>query len=217
MKLPHRRQFLHLAAGAAPYLGRSSTGWIAPACLAHSFDHLVGAGEQRRRDFKPKRPGGGQVDDEIELSRLLDREIARLRPAKNLVDIVANAPKKLWEVWSIGHQTSRFDVLPLTVNRRQSRGEHQGVDASPVGEYEPVASDIKRLRAALERLERGHDVFRATDFERDDIEAERVGRCLNLAHLLYDDGITDITQESQAAEAGDYLAQEFESAPLSAL
>src|SRR6516165_2509593 len=31
-------------AGAAPYLGRSSTGWIAPACLAHSFDHLVGAG-----------------------------------------------------------------------------------------------------------------------------------------------------------------------------
>jgi Malate/L-lactate dehydrogenase len=30
-------------AGAAPYLGRSSTGWIAPACLAHSFDHLVGA------------------------------------------------------------------------------------------------------------------------------------------------------------------------------
>src|SRR5215469_14955590 len=30
-------------AGAAPYLGRSSTGWIAPACLAHSFDHLVSA------------------------------------------------------------------------------------------------------------------------------------------------------------------------------
>ena len=25
-------------AGAAPYSGRSSTGWIAPACLAHSFD-----------------------------------------------------------------------------------------------------------------------------------------------------------------------------------
>src|SRR6266487_4092517 len=36
-------------AGAAPYLDRSSTGWIAPACLAHLFDHLVGAGEQRRR------------------------------------------------------------------------------------------------------------------------------------------------------------------------
>ena len=42
------------------------------------------------------------------------------------------------------------------------------------------------------------------------MEAERVGRRLNLAHLLYDDGITDIAQESQAAEAGDHLAQEFE-------
>jgi hypothetical protein len=25
-------------AGAAPYVGRTSTGWIAPACLAHSLD-----------------------------------------------------------------------------------------------------------------------------------------------------------------------------------
>src|SRR5438105_9447712 len=42
-------------AGATPYSDRSSTGWIAPACLAHSFDHLVGAGEQRLRggDARP--------------------------------------------------------------------------------------------------------------------------------------------------------------------
>src|SRR6202043_3612976 len=42
-------------AGANPYSDRSSTAWIAPACLAHSFDHLVGAGEQRLRggDARP--------------------------------------------------------------------------------------------------------------------------------------------------------------------
>src|SRR6266581_327012 len=34
---------------ADAYSDRSSTGWIAPACLAHSFDHLAGAGEQRLR------------------------------------------------------------------------------------------------------------------------------------------------------------------------
>jgi hypothetical protein len=28
-----------------------------------SFDHLVGAGEQRRWDFDAERPGRGQVDD----------------------------------------------------------------------------------------------------------------------------------------------------------
>src|SRR5260221_13644645 len=36
-------------AGATPYSDRSSPDWIAPACLAQSFDHLVRAGEQRLR------------------------------------------------------------------------------------------------------------------------------------------------------------------------
>jgi hypothetical protein len=39
-------------------LDRTSTGWIAPACLAHSFDYLVGAGKQRCRNVEAERLGG---------------------------------------------------------------------------------------------------------------------------------------------------------------
>ena len=44
----------------------------------------------------------------------------------------------------------------------------------------------------------------------DDLEAERAGRCLNLAHLQHGVGIADIGHDRQPAKTGDNLAQEFE-------
>src|SRR5215510_10467453 len=77
-----------------------------------SLDHLVGAGEQRRWNFEAQRLRGCQIDDEIELRRLLDRKVARLCPAQNLVDVVSGAPEHVWDVCSIGHQTAPFDPFP---------------------------------------------------------------------------------------------------------
>ena len=45
---------------------------------ASLFDHLVGAGEQHGRHLDAERLRGRQVDDEIELGRLLDRDVAWL-------------------------------------------------------------------------------------------------------------------------------------------
>jgi hypothetical protein len=47
------------------------------------LDHLVGAGEERRWHSNAKRIGGFHIDDQLETSWLLDRQIRRLRPAQN--------------------------------------------------------------------------------------------------------------------------------------
>jgi hypothetical protein len=41
------------------------------------FDHLVGASEQRRRHAEAQRSGRLQIDDELELDRLLHRQDVR--------------------------------------------------------------------------------------------------------------------------------------------
>jgi len=66
------------------------------SCIAANkslFNHLVGAGEQRRRHVEAERLRHDQVNGEVELGRLLDRKIGGLRPP-NLADQVAGAPLK---------------------------------------------------------------------------------------------------------------------------
>src|SRR6516162_901988 len=75
-------------ADATPYLDRTFTGWIAPALrLAHLLDHLIGAGEERRWHNNAKRLGGFHIDDQLETSWLLDRQIGGLGAFEDFVGV----------------------------------------------------------------------------------------------------------------------------------
>jgi hypothetical protein len=56
--------------------------------VRNSFDHLVGASEQRdRQRVQAERLGGFQIDDQVELGRVLHRQIGRLLALEDAVDI----------------------------------------------------------------------------------------------------------------------------------
>jgi len=50
------------------------------------------------------------------------------------------------------------------------------MNASAVGYYERVGTNIKCVHAALERVEGGRDILRLPNFGCDDLKAERIGR-----------------------------------------
>jgi hypothetical protein len=55
-----------------------------PPFRVTSLDHLVGTGKQSRGDFEAERLGGRQIDNEVELGRLLDWNVGRLCPRRIL-------------------------------------------------------------------------------------------------------------------------------------
>src|SRR5262245_27117294 len=51
--------------------------------LAHSFDHLVGAADKRRRDREAERSGSLEIDDQLDLGGLLHGQVSRLFTLEN--------------------------------------------------------------------------------------------------------------------------------------
>src|SRR5215471_2110031 len=59
--------------------------------LAHSFDHLVGAREQRLRHGEAQRLRGLEVDDEFILGRRLHRQVGQLLASENAMDVASSS------------------------------------------------------------------------------------------------------------------------------
>src|SRR5215470_17473199 len=108
-------------ADATPYLDRTCTGRIAPACLAHSLDHLVGAHEQGRSDGEPKGFGSCKVENEFDLGRELYRQIGRLLALQNSVHVVGGSAIVLTQIDAIADQAAVLDVFAKVEDSGQAR------------------------------------------------------------------------------------------------
>src|SRR6516225_3131045 len=93
---------------ATLYLGRTCTGWIAPALrLAHLFDHLVSADEQCRWKCKTERLRSFEIDLQRDPCRLLNRNLCRLGTSENFTNEHSGSPEHVERARSVAHQAAR--------------------------------------------------------------------------------------------------------------
>src|SRR5215475_12198509 len=93
------------------------------------FDQLVCAYEQRGRHSETERLGNLDINDQLELSRLLDGEVGRLSTLQDLVHEGGKPPEEIDDARPVRHQAPRIRVLTKGVHgRRQVAASSQGGD-----------------------------------------------------------------------------------------
>src|SRR5262245_65339132 len=87
------------------------------------FDHLVGAGEQRRWNFEPERSRGHEIDDEFELGGLHDRQVGSLGAFEDLTgidaDLTPRSEEHTSELQSLRHLVCRLLLEKKKINEIQ--------------------------------------------------------------------------------------------------
>src|SRR5207244_6984734 len=81
------------------------------------FNHLVGARKQRWRHLDAERLGGFGVDHQLELARLLDRQIRWLGALEDATGIDAELTIRVREAGSVAHQPAGFGKVTLWIDR----------------------------------------------------------------------------------------------------
>src|SRR5262245_9842386 len=112
-----------------------------PPSLICLFDHLVGAGEQRRWNIEVHGLCSGEVDHQIKLCRHLNRKIGWLRALENPADINASAAKSIRLAWSVADQAANFGILALIIDRWQGMSARQGHEVPALAQEEWTSAD----------------------------------------------------------------------------
>src|SRR5262249_36237348 len=110
------------------------------------LDDLICPLQRRRRNGQPKRLGGLEVDDEVELAGLLDRKVGGLRALEDFVHEGGSAPLQVKRAWAIKHKTAGLRVLAHPIYRGQAPLRRELCDLSSLIRKYGVRENHERTR-----------------------------------------------------------------------
>src|SRR5262245_61188532 len=90
-----------------------------------SFDHLVGAAEQRQRHVDGQRRCGLEADDELYLGCLLNRQVSNLLALEDAGCVKSGQSKHFGKLRAIAQKTAGGGELAILIDRRHGLAERQ--------------------------------------------------------------------------------------------
>jgi hypothetical protein len=115
------------------------------------LDHLVGGGQQRFRDGDANRLGTIEVDDQIDLRNLLDRQIGWFVALENAAHIDASLVQYRADAAARAYQAVGQGVLTDWVHRGQRMAGHQRRESFHVPGVQITGADQDRTNALFPR------------------------------------------------------------------
>ena len=119
------------------------------------LDHVIGECEQCGWHFDAERHRRLQVDNELKLGRLHDRQVGRLGALEDTAGINADLTKRVCEAGSVAHQPASFHVLTLRISRGNLVARRQGGKLHALGVEECVARDEEGIGALARKGGKG--------------------------------------------------------------
>src|SRR5262245_28274983 len=183
--------------------------------LTRSFDDLVGSQEQRPGNRQAERAHRAVVDHELELRRLLDGKVTRLRALQDLVDVGGCPPERIGVAGRIRHETPIVREVFQIEDSGQPvlQGQPRKLSRMNVEDRIRMSENQRLIVRFANGGERGLEVIRAPYWNYVKVKAQGLRRDLYRLHRRRLRTIAWIRQDSDVRNPGNGLLEQRKSLP----
>src|SRR5215475_9281619 len=176
-----------------------------------SFDHLVGAGEQRWRHTEAEYPCRRVIDDKLELGGLHDRQVCRFRTLEDTTGIDTDLTIRIRQAGSVAYQAADFGIFtrPIRGRERVARSQEDQLDTS--ADKKGATADENRVGSVVRKCCEGCiDVRAGADIKGLDLQSHGARSRVHISQYGLGVGVRRMDEHGDATSCGYELAQELQ-------